>query len=306
MRVTPNDRVMAIDGFLSNLGGIARWRALADAGFSHAEMVEAVRHGRVVRPHRGVYALPGVTRPRVLAEVFRALPTCVSWCATRGLPLEKPPTTLHLAVPESRGLGHARRRPSNEVTLHRCGDVSDDFPLHHLDVTAMCTTPIQQVALLDAALGKGFIDGREVRLLTRGSQERRRWVASHVSGSAQSLGETYARVALRELGLKVEPQAHFEGAGAVDLLVEDSLVVEVDGFAFHSDQRSFAKDRQRSRVIAFSGLMTLRFTHSEVVADPGGMANEVVDVLWRQGHDPRKLRTAEVATRRLGEHPWWR
>ncbi len=269
-------------------------------------MVEAVRRGKVVRPHRGVYALPGVARPRVLAEVFRALPTCVSWCAARGLPVENPPSTLHLGVPESRGLGHPRLRPSQEVTLHRCGEASDDFPLHHLDVAALCTTPIQQVALLDAALGGGFIDRRDMRLLARGSQERRRWVASHVNGSAQSLGETYARVALRELGLKVEPQARFEEVGAVDLLVENSLIVEVDGFEFHSDQRSFTSDRRRSRLLAFSGLTTLRFAHAEVAADPVGMANEVLDVLWREGLDPRKFRTAENATRRLGERPWWR
>lgn len=283
-----------------------RWRDLADAGFSHPHIASAARRGVVVRHHRGVYAAPGTRRDRILAEVFRARPTCVSWCADHGLPVETTPKTLHVGVPGSRGLGLPRLRPTPEVTLHRCGDVTDDFPLHHLDVSAFCTTPLQQVALLDAAVRCGFIDGRDVRGLTRGPETRRRWVASHVNGASQSLGETYARVALREHGLQVEPQVHFADAGAVDLLVEGSMVVEIDGFTFHSDRKSFTVDRRRGRVLSLSGIPTVRFTHSEVVTDLMGMAAEVIDILWRHGLDPVKFRTAERATRRLGERPWWR
>jgi len=298
---------MQLERVIESLGGVARWRDLVDAGFTQSMLVTAVRQGRVTRPHRGVYAIARTARADVVRTIFRAEPTCVTWCLSAGLPLETTPTTTHLAVPASRGLGLVRQRPSSEVTMHRCGVAGRAAAIHHLDVAASCTTPIQQVALLDAAIRHGLIPLRAVHGLVKGSQRRREWVLAHVSPSAESIGETYMRVALGEVGLHVLAQVSFEHVGRVDFLVEGVVVVEVDGFAYHSDQRTFARDRQRERSLAALGITTMRFTHAEVLADPLSCALQVVDVLWRQGAaSAALLRTSEKATRRLGERPWWR
>jgi very-short-patch-repair endonuclease len=46
-----------------------------------------------------------------------------------------------------------------------------------------------------------------------------------------------------------------------------SLVVEVDGYGWHSSLRAFRQDRQRDYELAISGYLVLRLTHDEVMED---------------------------------------
>ena len=56
--------------------------------------------------------------------------------------------------------------------------------------------------------------------------------------------------------------------GEVDLLVGDRVVVEIDGFAHHSDRVAFQEDRRRDRELVAQGYVVLRFTAAEVLRDP--------------------------------------
>jgi hypothetical protein len=47
-----------------------------------------------------------------------------------------------------------------------------------------------------------------------------------------------------------------------------SVIVECDGYAFHSDKRSFANDRQRDRLFVREGHTVMRFSGAEILADP--------------------------------------
>jgi len=80
----------------------------------------------------------------------------------------------------------------------------------------------------------------------------------------------------------------------VDLVVEGSLVVELDGRAYHADERAFAEDRRRDRKLAALGYTVLRFTYDDVVKHPERMLAEVLAVL-------AVIRTGRSATT-LG--PW--
>ena len=55
--------------------------------------------------------------------------------------------------------------------------------------------------------------------------------------------------------------------GEVDLLVEGRVVVELDGFAYHSGRREFDEDRRRDRELALQGYVVLRFTARDVLDD---------------------------------------
>lgn len=296
---------MDIRPVLRNRGGAARWLDLREAGISRAA-IDAARAAHVVeRPHRGVYALPGTPRATVLSVIFRSTLTCVSWCQARGIPVPTSDGRTHVAVPTSRGAGLARQRPVSDVVVHRCGEYAEDLAIAHLDAAAHCTTPLEQVAVIDGALRMGAISPRDMSELAWGSRERREWVRRRVRGSAQSIGETYMRVALGEAGLRVEPQARIDGAGAVDLLVERAVVVEVDGERYHSNPEQFAKDRDRDRLATLRGLRPMRFTHNEVVHDLAEVVADVVAACWRETSDALALRTRLDAAARVSRPDWW-
>lgn len=52
----------------------------------------------------------------------------------------------------------------------------------------------------------------------------------------------------------------------------ERLVVELDGYAFHHDRRTFERDRQKANDLVDLGYRVLRFTHRHVVDEPGDVA----------------------------------
>lgn len=286
--------------------GCARYKDLIAAGVSREQLRAAESSQRIVRVHRGCYALPEASRERQLATVFRGQLTCVTWARSVGLPVEIHEPLIHLGVPSSRALGLARERPCDEVVLHRGGDYDADFAIGHLDVTAACTTPIQQLAIVEAALCKGMIVPSDVTQLASGTASRREWIRRHAHAGVQSLGETYARVALQEAGLEVTPQVRLPGVGTIDLLVEGRLVVEIDGYSYHSGKAQFAVDRDRDRAVILMGLTPVRFTHTDAVERLSELVEEVHAVLWRVGGSSPTLRTRIARATRESTPMWWR
>ena len=49
---------------------------------------------------------------------------------------------------------------------------------------------------------------------------------------------------------------------------EHRLIVEVDGYAFHSSRRSFERDRRRDRELQAAGYRVLRLTWRELTDEP--------------------------------------
>ncbi len=56
---------------------------------------------------------------------------------------------------------------------------------------------------------------------------------------------------------------------------EGHVIVEVDGYAWHSDQASFSRDRQRDYELLVSGYLTLRLPHHEVADDVDGAMHKI-------------------------------
>jgi very-short-patch-repair endonuclease len=242
----------------------ASWRSqLRAMGVSDGRLRSAVRKGEVVRLGAGTYALPEAEPDALAAAAARGRITCCSAARRHGLPLLHPVEKPHVAVP--------RNRPTaaDLAVIHR-GDVrgtSAVVPVLAALVTLLrCVPPVDAVATVDAAvhLGQVRVSALGTRLRGPGSVEARR-VLGMVDGRSESVIESVVRLALRQAGLRVTCQARIEGVGRVDLLVDDWLVVEVDGFAFHADRASYRTDRGRANALAARGYVLVRLTYEDVM-----------------------------------------
>ncbi len=63
------------------------------------------------------------------------------------------------------------------------------------------------------------------------------------------------------------------------MVVEESLVVEVDGWEFHRGREAFEHDRGRDRTLLVGGMPSMRFTARELRGDLVGMARQVAQVV---------------------------
>jgi very-short-patch-repair endonuclease len=107
--------------------------------------------------------------------------------------------------------------------------------------------------------------------------------------------ESGMRVLLLDAGLgPVRSQVHVPRVGWVDLLVQERVVVEVDGYAVHRDR--FSEDRRRDAELARLGHVVLRFTYEQVLRRPGWVLDVVRDAL-RSAPGPRAVRRVSP------EHP---
>lgn len=58
-----------------------------------------------------------------------------------------------------------------------------------------------------------------------------------------------------------------------------NVVVECDGYAFHSNKKSFVDDRQRDRLFVRDGHAVMRFSGTEIMADPAAAVRDLYSYL---------------------------
>ena len=114
--------------------------------------------------------------------------------------------------------------------------------------------------------------------------EYHRRLQEHVT-KTESRVEMLYFVALEAVMAYQEPRPSLEyqarvGRYRVDVLIADKLVIELDGHDFHEKTKEQAKrDKGRDRTLLAQGYTTIRFTGSEVWADPFSCACETLDLL---------------------------
>ena len=67
------------------------------------------------------------------------------------------------------------------------------------------------------------------------------------------------------MGLNPQVGVWIEGVGEVDMIILGFIVIEVDGWAFHSSKEQREKDLKRDRELLRRGYMVLRFTYDDVM-----------------------------------------
>lgn len=150
----------------------------------------------------------------------------------------------------------------------------------------------EAVAAADSALRHRLVDRGELVATLSARRGRAaagpRRVAGAVDPCARSVLESLLRVLLLLGGLPAPLSQYVvrDRCGAfvarVDLCWPSvRLVVEADGFAFHSDRASYRADRQRLNALERLGWRVLRFTWEDVRGHPEQVCTAVLDCLTR-------------------------
>ena len=261
--------------------GVASREQLLSLGLGNDGIHKRVRAGRLHRVHRGVYA---VGHPRLTAYglFLAAVLTCgggallshASAAKLWRLPW-KQTARVNVTVP---GRGGRSTRP--RILIHRAairpGDASskDGIPV---------TSPAR--ALLDLAatatardLDRATNEARVLRLVTDPSLDeqfsrypRHRGTRALREATRTDPALTRSEAERRLLDLiraarlpAPETNVRLRGYEVDFLWREQRLVVEVDGYAFHSSRRSFERDRRKDRELHAEGYLVLRITWREL------------------------------------------
>ncbi|NCT92335.1 type IV toxin-antitoxin system AbiEi family antitoxin domain-containing protein [Cellulomonas sp. APG4] len=264
--------------------GCARTGRIVRSRREKRELASLVASGAVVRVARGLYRLPDAHPVVVDARRVSALVTCVSLAAHLGMPLKTAPVATHVALPAYRGTpavgGHVVHWDSGIEPDGVRVAVEMPRALRH---AVRCLPLRDAVALGDAALNSGRVSLaglRAQRPTSAGRLEFDRFIRL-LDGRSASLPETFLRLGLRAAGADVRPQAMIDGVGFVDMLVDGVVVVEVDGYAYHSGRREFGEDRRRDRTAQLQGLPVLRFTYADAVHTTASAVDEVLEAVRR-------------------------
>jgi very-short-patch-repair endonuclease len=179
-----------------------------------------------------------------------------------------------------------RRSPPPGVTLlRRALDVRDRDARHGLRLTARPLTALMTAVELGGA-GSRFLDralqtGLQLAQLEaahrrnpgrHGAKPAGRLLAAAGDGAASSAERLFLTL-LRSAGLRgweVNAPLDLGGVRVVpDVLFRAArVVVEIDGWAFHSSAASFQRDRARQNTLHLWGFRVLRFTWEDITERP--------------------------------------
>ena len=253
------------------LGHVATRQQLLGRGHSGGQVTAAVRRGHISRVRRGWYASPSATLSQTEAVRIGGRLSHSSAARHYGLwsGLDR---RLHLTV--TRGASRLRSRGTAVVHWVAPGrqDLSSPstwcFSLDEcLRGVVRCASREDAIACLDTAISVYGLSDRRIRSIFAGEPARSRAVAAAARPGSESGLESIARQRLQALGIDVEQQVEIEGVGRVDLVLDGWLVVEIDGYEFHSGREPFERDRARLAGLVRRDQLGLQFSYQQVMHD---------------------------------------
>ena len=264
-------------GMISDVEAV-EWLALGEIGIGHRDAAlrsgvteksirTDVRAGAVRLIRRSWLALPTASGDLVDAAGAGARVACTSAARHRGwwLP-ETVDEGLHLHFrPHARsarfaGVAHwsAHLAPTSHTSLVE----SPEDALAHV---AGCLDPESARIVWESAITteKLSVEAlRNVRWTTLAARD----LAQQVTGLSDSGLESIFVVRLSPWGMPIRQQIKL-GGRFVDLLIGERLVIQVDGFAYHSTAAQRGRDVAHDTELRLRGYTVLRFTYAQVVHD---------------------------------------
>ena len=272
--------------YLQELGGVARTGQLLRAGFSRSDVASLLTRG-ASRPRRGVYML-NAHKPEFAAAIrYNALVSCASAAKHFGLWLRTTPGQHHVACDHGHGSGFIRHRTAR-FEPHPTLPVAalEDVVLHAM----CCLEPPASTAMATSAIRLHGVPLALLKEQLRGDRSRPVLRALHeLDLRAESIVEVDAQHLLRTHGIAFEAQVAIPGIGRVDLLLEEFLIVEVDGFAFHSNRRALRNDLARNNASTINGYSVLRYPPEVIWFEPERVIAEIQAVLTLRRDAPAQL-----------------
>lgn len=258
---------MNIVGWLTGRGGIAHRDDAADSGFAPSHVRAAIRAGRVRRIRTRWIALDRAAPDLVAAASSGAALTCVTLARRRGWWV--PPDAeqrLHLRMPPNGVLraedAHAHWGVSLSPARPRVLEASVEDAL--ADV-ARCFALDQAVAVWESAVRSGAISLEALQQVPWRSAAARR-CRDHTRADTDSSLETVFHVRLSAWGVRLRSQVQLAGH-PVDFLIGTHLVVQVDGWSFHSSSADRTRDLAHDAQLRLRGYTVLRYSYAQVIYD---------------------------------------
>jgi len=192
------------------------------------------------------------------------------------------------------------RRVRPDIQIHRSRTLGPRDVRRHLGirVTSPARTVLDLAPRLDAtAVQRAVNDARLsghlklseleellIRVPRHPGVRSIRELLQHPSAPTRSAFEDEFVAFARRFGLPV-PEINARVAGyEVDALFREArVIVELDGYQFHSDQRSFERDRERDAVTLVDGYATLRVTWARLTTTAEAEAARLHRILRERG-----------------------
>jgi very-short-patch-repair endonuclease len=273
--------------------GLVTAAQLRGAGWSKKVIAGRTRSGWLRRRHRGVYLVGPLETPHTsamaatLATGPGALLSHYPAAVLCGL---RPPAPGPMHVTLAHG---AHSRPGitvHHVTLHP----ADATCRHGIPVTSVARTLLDLAATtttheLERALNEAHLQRRiSTHALTEQFSRYPRHRGTAALREATRTEPTLTRSEAERRALELiraarlpEPAANVMVEGfEVDLLWRaQRLVVEIDGYAFHSSRRSFERDRRRDQALAARGWRVIRVTWRQLAEEAVAVAATLATAL---------------------------
>jgi very-short-patch-repair endonuclease len=147
-----------------------------------------------------------------------------------------------------------------------------------------CQHRIDAIVSLDSALNQRLISMPSALALFDHLPRQYSAYAHQIDPAAQSGLETKARLGLRRFRVALRTQARIAGVGRVDLLVGDRLVLELDGYRWHSTQEAFEEDRRRDLELIKRGYLVVRLSYDQVMNQWESVVSVIRDLVSRREH----------------------
>lgn len=249
---------------LAMCGGAARWDRLRELGVS----AHALRRSNLSIGY-GTYALPDAPAAIVTAVRLSGVASHASAAELHGFALWRPSKALHVTV-------SSWRAAEPGVKLHRARLLPTE-----LDAFQPLTSPLRTaldcgrslplldaVVVLDAATHGGRVAPGALRAAAETARGHGaaalRQAVRFADALAESPLESVLRLLVSLLPCHVDIQVRVRRAGKVDLVLDGWLVLEADGFEYHSDRRAYREDRRRANVLPGQRMVLLRYSWEDL------------------------------------------
>lgn len=244
--------------------GVISAGALAANGFGRTRVAAAQRSGVLQRVGRGYYGLKDAPAELIAAASLGTSLTCVSAAQLQGWWVLDPPEVLHLRADKTVNVPgirlHRGKRSAARLVCSPSAIVLDAF---------RCLPPLEALVIAESAVARNAVSKAVlIRAFSRPQDWRIRALLEGMSRKTASPLEVCARYHLCSAGFLVQREAMVEGVGRVDFLVGGRLIIELDGYEFHSGRIEYRNDRARWNRATARGYITLRITAEMILRNP--------------------------------------
>ncbi|UVJ39245.1 endonuclease domain-containing protein [Arthrobacter sp. CJ23] len=154
----------------------------------------------------------------------------------------------------------------------------EDTVIHALN----CLAPVDAISIAQSAMQEFGVPRSLLESeISADYYGNARKLLAKADGVSESVPEISARLLFESVSLDFRRQVKIEGVGRVDFLMSGWLIVEVNGYAFHSSREAWRKDMARLNAAQALGYSTLSYAPEQVWNSPNQVLGEIHAMLQR-------------------------